>query len=168
MANFTYEILKDTTKQTVIKITGIDLTSDESSPSKIVANSLYRALDVNNNLLVTGNTAKPFYGLSVYRIWYDIGFKDNNAIAYLTWKDANNTPIISMSGCGEYNTSGNWIAIRNPMNSGATGDIGFFTKNVVSGSYSVIIELHKDNNYYDAGQLIEPNAFNYGKFGVTP
>lgn len=168
MANFTYEVLKDTTKQTVIKLTGTALSSDESNGARISANSLYRALDANNNLLVNGNTAKSFYGLSVYRIWYDVGF-NAGAYATLTWSGANQTPIITMSGVGEYNQAGNWIAIPN-KNTGASvnGNIGLFTSNVTSGAYSIIIELHKDNNYYDAGQLIEPNAFNYNPYDVTP
>lgn len=169
MANqYTYQVLKDTTKQTVIKLTGTTLSSDESNSARIVANSLFRALDANNNLLVSGNVAKPYYGLTVYRVWYNVAVNDG-AYLYLTWSGANQVPIITMSEAGEYNAAGNWISIKN-NNTGANvrGDIGLYSNNVTSGAYSIIIELHKDNNYYDAGQLVEPNAFNYGPYAVTP
>jgi len=168
MPNFTYQVLKDTTKQTVIKLTGTALTSDESNSARIVANTLYRALDANNNLLTNGAVAKSYYGLSVYRVWYDVSL-NAGACVYLTWSGANQVPIITMSGAGEYNAAGNWIAIpNNNTGAGVKGDIGLYSSNVSLGNYSIIVELHKDNNYYDAGQLIEPNAFNYRPYGVTP
>ena len=52
MANkFTYQILRDTTTDAVIKLTGtFDGTSgQEANNSRIQANSLFGALDANNN-----------------------------------------------------------------------------------------------------------------------
>lgn len=169
MSTFTYQIIKDSTKQTVIKLTGeFTNTTNESNVARIAANTLYRPLDANNNLLISGNTAKPYYGLSVYRVWYDVSIPSGHLT--LSWSGDNTYPIITMSGRGEYNSAGNWLAISNPI-SGANvnGNIGISSYNAAANaSYSIIIELHKDNNYYDSGKLIEPSAFNYGRYGVTP
>ena len=56
----TYQVLKDTTEHAVIKLTGTfsDLTQ-EDSPSRIQANTLYGALNANSTpgLLVNGGSA---------------------------------------------------------------------------------------------------------------
>ena len=74
MANiYTYEILKDTTQKTVIKLTAnFDGTGQESNNFRIQANTLYGALDANGAPLYTAlslsNTPLPYYGLSLIHI----------------------------------------------------------------------------------------------------
>ena len=91
MASYTYQVLKDTTKQTVIKLTGASLTSDESNGARIVANSLYRALDANNNLLVNGNTAEIVIGMDTIPIENSNGDEEINQMEI----EIPNTPSIS-------------------------------------------------------------------------
>jgi hypothetical protein len=54
----------------------------------------------------------------------------------------------------------------------AVGPTGNVTINTVgttaNAAYTVIIELHKNNQYYSSGQFTDPAAFNYPPFGVTP
>ena len=65
MANkYTYQVLRDTTTDAVIKLTGtFDGTSNEMNVSRISANTLANALANNGNLLVNSNanTALPYY-----------------------------------------------------------------------------------------------------------
>ena len=78
MANiYTYQVLRDTTEKTVIKLTAnFDGSGQETNNYRIQANTLYGALDANGVPLYSGlsvsNTALPFYGLSVSRIGYNI------------------------------------------------------------------------------------------------
>jgi hypothetical protein len=37
-----------------------------------------------------------------------------------------------------------------------------------NAAYTLIIELHKNGEYYSSGQFQDPAAFNYTPYGVTP
>ena len=72
MANkFTYQVLRDTTTDAVIKLTGqFDGTSgNEANNARIQANTLYGALDANSvplrSSLSVSNTALPYYNLQL-------------------------------------------------------------------------------------------------------
>ena len=183
MANqFTYQVLRDTTQKSVIKITGFfDGTSgDETNTARIQANTLYGALDANGAPLRTSfsqsNTALSYYGLSIERIWYSSNFQGTGH-ARLYWQSgsaANTKTIIGVTGQGngEYNGQGNWISIPNVSagTAGCLGDIGIQTygANVANSTYNIIIELRKDNVYYNAGQFNDPAAFNFGVYSLDP
>lgn len=174
MANiFSYQTLKDTTEHVVIKLTGqFDGSGQESNNYRIVANSLYGALDANNvplrSALSVSNTAKPYYGLGLYRLWYDCS---SNGDVLLSWTATQSAPIFWLNGNGEYDGAGNWITISNNAQgtAGANGDIGITTRNMNAGdSYTMIMELRKDNAHYQRGQFNDPAAFNYGNYALKP
>jgi hypothetical protein len=181
MANaFTYQILRDTTQKTTVKITGFfDGTSgDEANNARIQANTLYGALNANATpgLLSSGGTALPYYGLSIEKIWFEANFSGTGH-ARLYWATnaaANNKTIIGVTGqgVGAYNDNGNWITIPNNAAGlpGCLGDIGVQTygANVANSTYNIIMELRKDNAHYQRGHLSEPGAFNYGTAGLKP
>lgn len=183
MANkYSYQVLKDDTQHAVIKLTGLfDGTDQEENLVRIQANTLYGALDANNvplgSHLSVSNTAKPYYALTVNRIWYDTDTASGSVELY--WRantnpmavpDAEGIPIITMQGNGEYDGNGNWITIRNTqVNANTNGDISLHTRGqVANASYTIIIELRKDNAYYQRGQFNDPAAFNYTPYGLTP
>ena len=178
MANlYTYQVLRDTTEKTVIKLTAnFDGSGQESNNYRITANSLFGALDANNVPLRTAmslsNTALPFYGLSVSRIGYNIA-SQQKGYAELYWaavNPANNTPIMNMDLCGEYSESQGMVAITNNA-PGATGDIGVRTFGmgaIANTAYTMFLELRKPNEYYQRGQFNDPAAFNYGAYKLTP
>lgn len=174
MANsFSYQVLKDDTQHTIIKLTGsFDGSGQENNVSRIAANSLYGALDANNVPLRSGlsvsNTAKPYYALTIHRIWYDTDTSTGDVQLY--WSNTASTlansgvPILFMQGNGEYDGNGNWITIKNPtVDANNNGDIAICTRaQVANASYTIIMELRKDNAYYQRGQFNDPAAFNYG------
>jgi hypothetical protein len=169
--SFTYQVIKDTTEHCVIKITGsFDGTGQESNAARIQANTLYGALDANNVPLRThlsaSNTAKPYYGLSLNRLWYDCAAGGD---VQLYWKANTNVPLMILNGNGEFDGMGNWTTIPNNAGSGVTGDIGITTRGMAANdSYTMIVELRKDNAYYQRGQFNDPAAFNYGDYGLKP
>jgi len=177
MANvFTSQVIKDTTEHTVIKLTGkFDSTTQEANTRRIQANTLYGAMDSSkaNLLSSTANTGPlPYYGLSVYRIWYDCA-SSSIADVELSWTapSGSNSTIFFFNGNGEYDGAGNWITIPNPTASVAysNGDIGIFTRGMaVNDSYTIIMELRKDNAHYQRGQLSDPAAFNYPPYNLRP
>jgi len=173
MANsFTYQVVKDTTEHVVIKLTAsFDGTGQESNAVRIQANTLYGALDSSkaNLLSSSANTgALPYYGLSLNRLWYDCGAGGD---VQLFWNAATPLPLIIMNGNGEYDGMGNWTTIPNNTagTSGSKGDIGVVTRGMVANdSYTMVIEMRKDNQHYQRGQFNDPAAFNYTPYGVRP
>jgi hypothetical protein len=173
MANsFTYQVIKDTTEHVVIKLTGsFDGTGQESNTIRIQANTLYGALDSSKgNLLVSAaNTgALSYYGLSLNRLWYDCAAGGD---VQLFWNAATPATLIAMNGNGEYDGMGNWTTIPNNTagTSGSKGDIGIVTRGMAANdSYTMVIEMRKDNQHYQRGQFNDPAAFNYGSYGVRP
>lgn len=176
MANvFTYQVIKDTTEKAVIKLTAkFDGSGDEDNSARIQANTLYGALDANNvplnSALSVSNTAKPFYGTTVHRVWYDT-LNATNADVELYWNSANTGTLMLLSGNGEYDGAGNWVTIPNSEigQDGCNGDIGVRTRGMgANNSYTIVIELRKQNEYYQRGQFNDPAAFNYGEYSITP
>lgn len=170
--SFTYQVLKDTTEHAVIKLTAsFDGSGQESNAVRIQANTLYGAMDTSkaNLLSSSANTgALGFYGLSVYRLWYDCGAGGD---VTLYWNATTPMPIVAMNGNGEYDSAGNWVTIPNNAKgtAGCKGDIGVVTRGMAANdSYTMIIELRKDNEHYQRGQLTDPAAFNYPPYNIRP
>ena len=172
MANsFTYQVIKDTTEHVVIKLTAsFDGSGQESNTSRIQANSLYGALNANATpgLLSSGGSALAYYGLALNRLWYDCG---SGGDVQLFWKANTNIPLIIMNGNGEYDGMGNWTTIPNNAKgtAGCNGDIGVVTRGMAANdSYTMVVELRKENEYYQRGQFNDPAAFNYGNYSIDP
>lgn len=183
MANkFSYQVLKDDTQHAVIKLTAeFDGTGQETDLARIQANSLFGALATNGFPVAnvhggSANTPLSYYGLMVNRVWYDTDANAGDVQLY--WR-ANNqvgaiantgVPLLFLQGNGEYDGNGNWITIKNPsVNANNNGDISIVTRGQVANtSYTICIELRKDNAHYQRGQFNDPAAFNFGQFSMRP
>jgi hypothetical protein len=76
-----------------------------------------------------------------------------------------------LSGNSEYDGAGNWVTIPNNAKGTANcnGNIGVRTRGMgANTSYTIILELRKENEYYQRGQFNDPAAFNYPPYGVRP
>jgi hypothetical protein len=175
MANsFTYQVLKDTTEHVVIKLTGKwETNAQEDNPNRISANSFSGALNTVGGLLANGGTPLDYYGLTVHRIWYDTVNASASDVE-LYWNANPTVPLMLLSGNSEYDGAGNWVTIPNAAHNavGVTqcnGDIGIRTRGYTANtSYTIVIELRKQNEYYQRGQLTEPGAFNAGNYSLRP
>ena len=178
MANvYGINVLKDDTQHAVIKLTAkFDGSGQETNTARIVANTLSGALATNGFLVAntqggSANTTLPYYGLAINRLWYDCSGTANSDVELYWSATASNTAFF-MNGNGEYDGAGNWITIPNPTAgaAGSNGNIGITTRGMGNGdSYTIILELRKDNAYYQRGQFNDPAAFNYGpNFGLRP
>ncbi len=174
MANqFSYQILKDTNQKTVIKLTGqFDGSGDESNVSRIAANTLYGALDANNVPLHTSlsvsNTALPYYNLQVTRINYNVNMPTTGYVE-LFWNGTTQAPIVTLDRNGQIGDYENGFPSIPNNAVGPNGDIGISTHGATANSsYTIIVELRKDNAMYDRGQFTDPAAFNYGQYSLRP
>jgi hypothetical protein len=171
----TYQVIKDTTEHVVIKLTASwDATSSqEDNPHRIQANTFYGALNANATpgLLSDGGSALPYYGLSLYRLWYDTTNGTTGDVELYWYSTAKANTLLMLSGNSEYDGAGNWVTIPNSAKgqAGCNGDIGVRTRGMVANtSYTMLLELRKENEYYQRGHLTEPGAFNYGDYSLTP
>lgn len=177
---FSYQILKDDTQHAVVKLTGsFDGSGQEDNVYRVQANTFYGALATNGFPVAnvyggSANTPLSYYGLTVNRIWYDTDTSSGSIELY--WSNTasslanSGVPMVFMQGNGEYDGNGNWLTIKNPtVGINNNGDIAICTRGQVSNaSYTIILELRKDNTYYQRGQFNDPAAFNYGAFSLKP
>jgi hypothetical protein len=182
MANqYSYQVLKDDTQHAVIKISAnFDGTGQEDNVKRIVANSLYGALATNGFPIANvyggaANTPLSYHGLTVNRVWYDTPSLNSSIELYWANTDVGVTAnagvsLLSLQGNGEYDGNGNWITIRNPtVTANNNGDIAITTRGqTANNSYTIILELRKDNSHYQRGQFNDPAAFNYPPYGLRP
>ena len=191
---FTYQVLRDTQTDSVIKLTGVfDGTSgQESNLSRIQANTLSNALATNSYLLANAtsqfaNTPLPYYDLQVTGVKYYVNFptslvggveifwSGNNATGSFASGYANSATIFHLNLQGEFGLGEQLPSILNNSGDGirantiGNGDIGIQTTGGTANSaYTLIISLRKNNSMYQRGQFNEPAAFNYKPYGVTP
>ena len=183
MANkFTYQILRDTVTDTVIKLTGLfDGSGQEMNGSRIAANTLFGALDTSkaNLLSNTSNTgALSLYDLQLTGLKYYVNFPTTNVGGVeIYWNGAgsntlnqyaNSATIFHLNMQGEFGLGEQLPSILNNSVNG-NGDIGIQTQGAIANaSYTLIITLRKNNAMYQRGQFNEPAAFNYGGYGMRP
>ncbi len=177
MANiYGINVLKDDTQHAIIKLTAkFDGSGQESNTARIVANTLSGALATNgflvaNNQGGAANTTLPYYGLAIFRLWYDCA-SSSTADVEVTWTAAASNTAFMLNGNGEYDGAGNWITIPNPTAgaAGSNGNIGITTRGMAANdSYTIIMELRKDNAHYQRGQFNDPAAFNYAPYNMRP
>jgi hypothetical protein len=194
MANkYTYQVLRDTTTDAVIKLTGTfdGSTGNELNVSRISANSLGNALATNGYLVANSqggaaNTALKYYDLQLTGLKYYVNFPVASPLGSveLFWSGnntgtaassyANSTTIFHLQGQGEFGLGEQLPSIVNNSGLGTAntignGDLGVSTQGAIANSsYTLIISLRKNNAQYQRGQFSDPAAFNYNPYNITP
>jgi hypothetical protein len=166
------QILVDTNKRTVIKRIGIFDGSggDELDTVIIEPLKLFGALNANNQYYQTGNTTAPGFANSAFTISRVIAAVDAEVgHLQLKWQGGTAATIYAL-GVGTIDTNPQYQLPAITNNSvGPTGNVTIKTVGTTANAaYTVIIELHKNGAYYDAGRLTDPAAFNYTPYSLTP
>ena len=167
------QILIDTNKRTVIKRIGIfdAAGGDEVSTVLIDPRALSHALNANNSPYQTGNTVATGFANSAFTISRIIAAVDAEVgHLQLSWQGTTGSSTIIAAGVGVFDTNPQYQlpTIWNNA-SGPTGNVLIRTQGTTANAaYTIIIELHKDNRFYSAGQFQDPAAFNYGEYALHP
>jgi len=171
IANSTQTLI-DTTKRTVIKRIGLN-DSDESETVIIDPRYLAGCLDANGNIWQTGNTLPSGFGanaITISRIVYSVDAEVGHLQIKWEGNTAQNSKTAFAFGVGSSDTNPQYqlpVITNNAVN--PTGNVTIKTVGTTANSaYTLIIELHKNNTYYSAGQFADPAAFNYPPYGITP
>jgi hypothetical protein len=167
------QILVDTNKRTVIKRVGIfdAAGGDENETVIIDPKTLAYALNANNLIYQSGNTVATGFANSAFTISRVVASVDAEVgHLQLKWQGTVNSATIYALGVGTTDTNPNcqFPVIGNNAQ-GPTGNVTIKTVGTTANAaYTIIIELHKNGQFYSAGQFQDPAAFNYPPYGVTP
>lgn len=189
---FTYQVLRDTQTDAIIKLTGVfDGTSgSELNVSRIAANSLYGALATNGYMVAntqggSANTPLSYYDLQLTGVKYYVNFPTSNVGGVeIFWSGAgstaaaqyaNSATIFHLNLQGEFGLGEQLPSIMNNSGDGVrantvgNGDIGIQTTGGTANSaYTLILTLRKNNAMYQRGQFNDPAAFNYKPYNLVP
>lgn len=167
------QILVDTNKRTVIKRVGI-IDSDENETVIIDPKTLSGALNANGTLFINtsggGNTVAAGFTANAFTISRIVASVDAEVgHLQLKWQGSTSATIFAM-GVGNIDTNPQYqLPVINNNAITPTGNVTIKTVGSTSNAaYTVIIELHKNGQYYSSGQFQDPAAFNYPPYGVTP
>jgi hypothetical protein len=162
MANKIFEEkLVDSNKRALVKYVYISDGTAEANTLLLDASSLNFSLNANSYIMASNTHMKPFYGLSVKRMYGSA--KVANTVS-LAWRSTTNTEFMTIqSGSFDYSFAGSGTGgglITNPRAAGANGDILLNVRSpVVGDSFTIFLELVKDGADYDMGQTAEPQSF---------
>jgi hypothetical protein len=167
------QILIDTAKRTVIKRVGIFDTSGGNENLTVVIDprALSGALNANNLPYQSGNTVASGFANSAFtisRVVYNVDAEVGHL--QLKWQGTSADATIFALGVGSGDTNPQYQLPAIPNNAtGPTGNVTITTVGTTANAaYTLIIELHKDNRFFDAGWGRDPAAFNYGDYSITP
>lgn len=132
----TVQIIKDSTRETVVKLTNYGIT--ENGILKVDASTLSGAI-----------AGQSFHEVVITNISWSIS---GAGVVVLLWDAATPTPIVNLSGSGSLRyTGGEFIMIRNNANN-PTGDIILTTNNWgATVAYTIILTLSKITNFERGG-----------------
>lgn len=151
--------LIDSNKRTVVKYVILSDGTNEANTRLLDASNLQFALNANGYIMSSNVHPKANYRSTVKKVK---AFGRTNGSFRLKWEGDANSEIITFGSSVDFGAESDAVAITNPE-ANATGDILLSTANLVFGDTATIfIELHKDNNDYDAGQTARPYDFNRG------
>lgn len=166
----TTQILVDTNKRTVIKRVGI-IDSDENLTVIVDPLTLSGVMNANSLPYQTGNTTLPGFANTAFTVSRVVASIDAEVgHLQLLWQGSTtSTPVVAYGvGFHDSNPQYQLPSIGNDA-VGPTGSLALKTVGTTANAaYTLIIELHKNGQYYSAGQFQDPAAFNYPPYGVTP
>jgi hypothetical protein len=166
------QTLVDTNTRTVIKRIGIfDIAGGDENETVIIEPlKLFGALNANGAYYQTGNTTSAGFAANAFTVSRILCAVDAEVgHLQIKWQGSTSATIAAV-GVGVFDTNPQYQfpAISNNAST-PTGNVTIKTVGTTANAaYTVIIELHKNGQYYSAGQFQDPAAFNYPPYGVTP
>jgi hypothetical protein len=155
--------LIDSTKRTLAKYILISDGNQNANTLLLDVSNLRFALNANGQIMQSNTHPKTKYNTTIKRISGNLA--SANGKVYLQWHGDSNSEII-VTGAGgfdfDFQSMGDGAVFSNPE-ANSSGDILITTSGLVAGdAATILVDLKKDNNDYDAGQTADPYAFNRG------
>lgn len=150
----------DSNKRTLIKYVFLSDGTAVANSTLVDASSLQFALNTNGYIMSSNVDPKTNYRTTIKRIF---GNAKVNSYITLQWAGTSNAEIATIgSGSFDYDFQSMGDGAVIPMETDATtGDILFSVNgNKVNDSFTLFLDLRKNNEDFDAGQTADPYAFN--------
>ncbi len=140
------QILHDTQKRTVIKITGTGLDSVNTTI-------------LNANTLLGAKSGLGYHEINVRKIIYNV--PDAGAYVKLYWQGAAaNSDMVNITGQGTIEFDPEPMVLKNDATN-PSGNIGLSTTGMVANScFTVLLECRKNTAHFDPGSANDAVAFN--------
>lgn len=153
----------DSNKRLLVKYVFISDGTAAANATLFRANTL--AFAINATGQVANTNPKANYGMTIKRVF---GSCHSNGSVILKWWSAANTEILTFSdGRFDYSFDGDSGLGAIPSPDANTVGVCFTASGVASGeNFTLILDMKKDNNDFDAGQSADPAAFNKGKWSI--
>ncbi len=171
MSSFSKQVLKDSTKDTIVLFHGFldgGAPSTDQLNTTIFVSQLKGALDANGNPrgLSNGavvNTANAYYETKVKRVTWSLSASQANGVLQLNWRGSNSNGIIAnmaSGGDGSLDLEDMLIPYSGVGYANAnTGEVFLSANGLTNGSYTVLVHLTKTGPQYDYGRAADPDAF---------
>ena len=151
----------DSNKRALIKYVVVSDGSQQSNTILVNVSTLAFAMNTNGYIASSDADTKANYTTTIKRVFGQVS--SSSGKLKLQWHGDANSEIVTMSNGSfdyDFQSMGDGATISNNDTS-PTGDILFSViNNKNNDSFTLFIDLKKDNNDYDAGQTADPYAFN--------
>lgn len=150
----------DSNKRTLIKYVFLSDGTAVANATLVDASTLQFALNTSGLIMSSNVNPRSTYRTTIKRIF---GSAKANSYISLQWEGTSNNEIVTLTNGSfdyDFQSMGDGATIPNNEES-PTGDILFsINGNKMNDTFTLFIDLRKDNNDYDAGQTADPYAFN--------
>lgn len=163
MANvITEQKLIDKNNRALLKYTMVGDGTAQANTTLVDVSMLSGALNTSGYIMSSNVNPLSYYGTTIRRMYGHINANNAGGSVKLTWGGSANTDIVVLgAGYFDFNFDDNAGGGAIPNNATSpTGDILYSTSLGPGGSFTLFLDLRKDNKYYDAGQSADPAAFN--------
>ena len=159
----------DTSKRSLLKFVFVSDNSEDANTVLIDASTLAYSLNANGQIMTGGTDRKSNYRTTIKRIAGTS--QSNNGIATIQWHGTaaqTNVAIVTFGRSNKFDydfqSMGDGATISNPNNvANTTGNVMITTAGYTAGeTFTLFVDLRKNNGDYDAGQTADPVAFNRG------
>lgn len=165
--------LIDSTKRALLKYVILGDGTAIANTVLVDVSNLAFALNTAGGLMISANNMKPHYKTTIKRITGQLGGPTGAGIK-LNWHRTVDQPATEIVAIGtgsfefSFDSPGTGGVIANPDTTAANGngDILISSTGTTPNTLTLIIDLHKNNEDYDAGQTADPMAFNRGTRGL--
>jgi hypothetical protein len=158
----------DNNKRTLVKYVFLSDGTGVANSTLLDASTLRFALNANSQIMSSNTHPRSSYGISIKRI-FGLGHLKNNGYVKIQWCSESNTEIVIFNDNNfdfNFEAMGDGATISCP-DASPNGDILYTTDGFTAGdTFTLFIDIRKNQSDYDQGQTADPAAFNRGNYSL--
>ena len=152
----TTQKLVDSNRRAVVKFVG---SGGGDSNTLLIVSDLAYALNTSGKIVTGGVDKKSVYRHQIKRIWGQGQMAEGKSVT-LKWGGNNDAIVTFGDGQFDYNFDAEGLSAAIPLSGNTSGDIVYTSTAGATDTWTLFVDLKKDNRDFDAGQTADPTAFN--------